>query len=101
MLKHLLPWFKVKENHRTGDTAPELALLTEIFKLLGNSANGMLIKAFERQTKVSFTKDKFKVHKALRCIWLHDLKEIDNAHEIEEKKQKIIITWPIQFRIVV
>ena len=41
---------QVTEARRTGDVDKSKALLAEVFKLLGNSAYGKLIKALERQT---------------------------------------------------
>lgn len=54
----IFTWFvnKVTENRRKGDQNPELALLAEVFKLLGNSAYGKLIEVLERQTTVKYTK---------------------------------------------
>lgn len=51
-------WFvkKVTENRRKGDQKFQLALLAEVFKLLGNSAYGKLIEALERQMSVKYTK---------------------------------------------
>lgn len=54
----IFTWFvnKVTESRRKGDQNPELALLAEVFKLLGNSANGKLIEVLDRQTTVKYTK---------------------------------------------
>lgn len=58
-------WFveKVTENARNGDRKAELALLTMIFKFLGNSAYAKVIKALERQTNIKYTKSESVVRK--------------------------------------
>ena len=55
----IFPWFveQVTEAGRTGDVEKSKALLTEVFKLLGNSGYGKLIEAVERQTNMIYTKD--------------------------------------------
>jgi len=64
------------ENRREGDSDPDKALLAEVFKLLGNSAYGKLIKAVERQTRVIYTKDQGKVDREKRSVWFDDMEEI-------------------------
>ena len=44
------------------------ALLTEVFKLLGNSVYWKMIKAVEQQTCVIFTKDEKVVDSAAKCV---------------------------------
>lgn len=58
-------WFgeKVTENSRNGDQKAELALLTMIFKFLGNSAYAKVIKALERQTTKKYTKSESVLRK--------------------------------------
>lgn len=58
-------WFveKVTEKARNGDQKAELALLTMIFKFLGNNAYAKVIKALERQTNIKYTKSESVVRK--------------------------------------
>jgi len=67
----IFPWFveQVTEARRTGDVDSSKALLTDVFKLLGNSGYGKLIEALERQTNVMYTKDKKVVDRALRSAY--------------------------------
>ena len=75
----LSPWYAengvvIKDVHRaTGYQATNiftwLALLAELFKLLGKSAYGKLIEALERQTCVVYAKDEKAVDRALRSAY--------------------------------
>lgn len=91
-------WFveQVSEALRTGD-----ALLAEVFKRLGNSGYGKLIKALERQTCVVYTKDERVVDRALRSAYVSDLDELREAYELENRKPRIIIIRPFQIGIAV
>ena len=55
----IFTWFveQVTEALGTGGVGKSKALLTEVFKLLGNSDYGKLIEALERQTSVINTLD--------------------------------------------
>jgi len=54
----IFAWFgeQVTEAQRTGDTDKSKALLSEVFKLLGNSVYGEMLEAVECQTCVVFKK---------------------------------------------
>lgn len=53
----IFTWFvnKVRENRHKGDEISKLSLLVEVFKLLGNSLYGKLIKALESQMTEKYT----------------------------------------------
>ena len=55
----IFPWFveQVTEARGTGGGDKSKAMLTEVFKLLGNSDYGKLIEALEWQTSVINTLD--------------------------------------------
>ena len=72
---------------RKGDIKAEKALLTEVFKLLGNSAYSKFIEAVERQTKMMYTKDEDVVDRHLRSSYFEDLEEIGDAYKIESRKR--------------
>ena len=99
----IFPWFveQVTEARRTGDVEKSKALLAEVFKLLGNSGYGKLIKALEQQTNIIYTKDEKVVDRALRSAYFSDLDEIGQAYELESRKQRIIIRRPFQVGIAV
>ena len=99
----IFPWFveQVTEARRTGDADKSKALLSEVFKLLGNSAYGKLIEALERQTNVIYTKDEKVVDRALRSKYFEDLDEIGEAYELESRKHRITIRRPFQIGIAV
>ena len=101
--RKIFNWFvdKVTENRLKGDEDPDKALLAEVFKLLGNSAYGKLIKAKERQTRVIYTKDQIEVNKAKRWVWFEDMEEIVDVFELEFRKAKVTINRPFQIGIVV
>jgi len=71
----IFAWFveQVTEARRTREVDRNKALLAEVFKLLGNSGYGKLIKALERQTSVIYTKDEKVVDRALRSAYFSDL----------------------------
>ena len=92
---------QVTEAHRTGDVDRSKALLTEVFKLLGNSAYGKLFEVLERQTNVIFTKDEKVVDRAVRSAYFKDLDEIREAYELESRKPQITIRRSFQIRIAV
>ena len=92
---------KVTENRRKGDQYPELALLAEVFKLLGNGAYGKVIEGVERQPTVKYTKKENILMRDLRSVWFQDLKEIGDVYEIEMRKRKVVINRPFQVRIAV
>ena len=96
-------WFvnKVTENRRKGDQNPELSLLTEVFKRLGNSAYGKMIEGLERQTTVKYTKNENILMKDLRSVWFQDLAEIGDVYEIEMRKRQVVINRPFQVGIAV
>ena len=87
---------KVTVNRRKGDDDPDKALLTEVFKLLGNSSYGKLIEAKERQKTVIYIKDQSVVDKAKRSVWFEDMEEIDDVFELEFRKKKVTINRPFQ-----
>ena len=62
---------QVTESGSTGDVRKFKALPAELFKLLGNSAHGKIVKALEYQTNVILTKDDRGMHKALSKRILH------------------------------
>ena len=68
---------------RKGEAVAEKALLTEIYKLLGNSAYGKFIEAVERQTRVLYTKNEDEVDKHLRSAYFEDLEEIGDGYKIK------------------
>lgn len=49
--------------------------MADVYKLLGNSCYGKLIKAIERQTKVIFTKNKDQVDRSLWSAWFKELQK--------------------------
>ena len=57
--KKIFTWFveKVTKAQQTGDVEEEKSLLVDVFKLLGNSTYGKIIKALERQTSMIYTAD--------------------------------------------
>ena len=85
---------QVTEARRTGDVEKSKALLAEVFKLLGNSGYGKLIKALKRQTKVIYTKDEKVVDRALRSAFSVDLDEVGQAYKLESRKPRITIRRP-------
>ena len=99
----IFTWFvdQVTEARRQGDKDKSKALLAEVFKLLGNSAYGKMIKAVERQTTNLYTKDEREVDKTLRSAYFKDLEEIGEAYELESRKVKVMIRRPFQVGIAV
>jgi len=99
----IFQWFveKVTEARRMGDKKKELALLADIFKLLGNAAYGKLIEALERQNSVIYTTKENDIDKALRSPYFDDLEEIGDAYEVTMRKRKIEINRPFQVGIAV
>ena len=91
-------WFvkKVTENRRKGDQKFQLALLAEVFKLLGNSAYGKLIEALERQMSVKYTKSVSVLRKEPRSVWFQDFEETGDVYEIETRKREMDIDRPFQ-----
>ena len=98
-----LDWFvqEVANKRRQGDAEADKALLAKVFKLLGNSAYGKFIKAFERQTRVVYTTSKETVDKHLCSVWFEDLEEIGGGYKIDCRKNKVTINRPFQIGIVV
>ena len=98
-----LKWFvdEVMEARQTGDVDKSKALLTDIFKLLGNGSYEKLIEALERQTRVIYTEDDKVVDRALRSTYFEDLDEIGRAYELESRKPRILIRRPFQIGIAV
>ena len=74
----IFPWFvePVAEARRSGDVEKSKALLTKVFKLLGNSGYGKIIEVLERQTNIIYTKDEKVVDRALRSSYFEDLDEL-------------------------
>jgi len=99
----IFPWFveQVTEARRTGDVDKSKAPLAEVFKLLGNSANGKLIEVLERQANVMYTKDEKVVDRAMRSAYFSDLEEVGQAYELESRKPRITIRRPFQVEIAV
>jgi len=99
----IFTWFveQVTEARRTGDVDRSKALLTEVFKLLGNSAYGKLIEVLERQTNGIYTKDEKVVDRVLRSAYFGDLDKIGEAYELESRKPRITIRRPFQIGIAV
>ena len=96
-------WFvnKATENRRKEDQNPELSLLAEVFKRLGNSAYGKMIECLERQTSVKYTKNEKILMKDLRSVWFQDLEEIAGVYEIEMRKRQVVINKPFRVGIAV
>ena len=92
---------KVTENRLNGDQKAELALLTMIFKFLGNSAYAKVIKALERQTTKKYTKSESVLRKKLHSVSFNNLVEIGDEYKIETWKHKVDIYWPFQVGIAV
>lgn len=71
VLQKVFKWFvnKATENRRKGDHSSELALSAKVFKLLGNSSYGTLIKALERPMTVKYTASESVLRKVLRLVW--------------------------------
>jgi len=90
---------QVTEARRTGVVEKGKALLPEVFKLLGNSGYGKLIKAVEQQTNVIYTKDEKVVDRALRGAYFSDLDEVRQVYELESRKPRITIRRPFQIGI--
>jgi len=99
----IFTWFveQVTEACRTGDVDRSKALLAEVFKLLGNSTYGKLIKVLERQTNVIYTKDEKVVDRALWSVYFEALDEIGEAYELESRKPRITIRRLFQIGIAV
>ena len=91
-------WFvkKVTENRRKGDQKFQLALLAEVFKLLGNSVYGKLIEALERQMSVKYAKNVSVLRKEPRSVWFQDFEETGDVYEIETRKREMDIDRPFQ-----
>ena len=64
---------------RSVDVDKEKSILAEVFKLLGNSANGKLIENLEKHTNVAYSKDEKVFDRALRSAYFEDLDEIGDA----------------------
>ena len=96
-------WFvnKATENRGKEDQNPELLLLVEVFKRLGNSAYGKMIEGLERQTSVKYIKNMKILLKDLRSVWFQDLEEIAGVYEIEMRKRQVVINKPFQVGIAV
>ena len=82
---------QVTEARRTGNAEKSRALLGDVFKLLGNSGFGKLVKALERQTNVIFTKDEKTVDRAYRSAYQCNLDEVGKAYELGSLKLRITI----------
>ena len=101
--REIFSWFvnEVANNRRKGDAEKDKALLSEVFKLLGNSAYGKFIEAVERHTNTIYTRDEEEVDKSLRSARFKTLEEIGPAYKVELRKIKINIDRPFQVGIVV
>ena len=99
----IFTWFvaQVTEARHTGDTDKNIALLAEVFKLLGNSAYRKMLEAVERQTCVVFTKDEKLVDRALCSAYFEDLDELSQAYELKSWKRWMTINRPFQIGIAV
>lgn len=60
---------KVIENRHKDDKNPEQALLAEVYKLLGSSSYGKLVKAVEQQMTVKYIKSENALRKDLQLVW--------------------------------
>ena len=89
----IFTWFvdQVTEARRTGDVAKSKKMLTDVFKLLGNSGYGKLIEAMERKHNVIYTNDEKVVDRALRSAYFSDLDELGQAYELESRKPRVTI----------
>ena len=72
------------------------ALLADVFKVLGNSTHGKMIKAVERQTNMVYTKYEKVVDRALRSMYFEDLEEIGEAYELERSRSGGPSKWALQ-----
>ena len=83
-----LEWFvnEVTEAKRTGDVDKTKALLADVFKLLGNSCYGKMIKNVARHNSTRYTKDEKLVDRMLRSAYFEDLNEIGAAYELTARK---------------
>lgn len=99
----IFDWFvnEMSDNRRKGDADKEKDLLSEVFKLLGNSAYGKFIEAVERQTRTVYTRNGDEVDKNLRSAFFEDIEEIGDAYKIELRKPKVTINRPFQVGIAV
>lgn len=90
---------QVTKDRRSGDTDKSKTLLAELFKLLGNSGNGKLIKALERQSILIYTRNEKVMNKALQSAYFIDLDLLGQACELESRKRRITINPQFQIGI--
>lgn len=90
---------QVTKARRSGDTDKSKTLLAELFKLLGNSGNGKLIKALERQSILICTRDEKVMNKALQSAYFIDLDLLGQACELESRNRRITINPQFQIGI--
>ena len=63
------------------------ALLTEVFKLLGNRTYRKMIEAVEQQTCMIFIIDEKVVDRTLRGAYFEDLNDLGQPYELESRNQ--------------
>ena len=85
----------------TGDREKSKATFGNVFILLGNRADGKMIKVLEGQTRVTHTEDEKSVDRAQRSVWFEDVEEVGAADEIQSHKPHIIVRRSHQVGIAV
>ena len=92
---------KVTEARRTGDVEKDKALLTDVYKLLGNNAYGKLIEALERRTSTIYTadedEDEDEENTNFRFAYLDESRD---TYKTSCRKRRVTITRPFQIGTV-
>ena len=96
-------WFpkEVSKARHDGDNDPALKQLGDTYKLKGNSFYGKMIGDLMKHQRITFTTNEDLVDQSFRSSSFEDLKEINGAFEIKERKKRLNITRPCQCGIAV
>ena len=91
------------DARRTEDADKEKALFAEVFMLFSSNTYGKLIKALERQTNATYTKDENFVDRAMRSSWFDgsQFKELSNAYKLYLRTPRLTIRSPFKVGIAV
>jgi hypothetical protein len=85
----------VSNARRDGDVKPELEIIAETMKLLGNSSYGYTVMNKEKHVKVAFCADD-KVAKHINDPFFKDLNELNGQNEIIKTKRVVQLNIPLQ-----
>ena len=91
-------WFHegISNARRAGDSDPAFKQLGDTYKLKGNSFYEKMIEDLMKHQRTTFTINEDLADKAFKSPFFEDLKEINRAFEIKERKRRVKIMRPYQ-----